>query len=301
MKIKFYSVKLLQALSFWIIMMDNAKSQPMSTGGSHKFLGAELFATVSEPGKLKVSLQIFYSAMQLTVPEIETVNISENEGTLNGKHIELKKEYEFIDVKYAPVGTGMETVPPSVKAVLYTGTFMIDANRKSCDVNWIYTNAIGLLNNIDFGIRDVISLVVHIGNVQTVTNNIVPTLYRLPVLKVNSNTSTNYFLDVRENGETDKVDVVLSTPLIAQTPTQKNQHQQIAASDTNSIKKATYRKGFSMEMPMQKSFVYNKETREVNIDHPSFGNYLIAISITDYRNQIALSQHQAIFIIESVL
>ena len=274
----------------------------LSTVSQRQMIGAELYANCIEPGKLTITLQVFYSTSIALVPEIETVRISEKESKNLGKHVELKKQKEVIDVKYDLVEGFQSRILPSIKSVVYTGTFETGLAKKSYDVSWISQMTTELLNNIAANSSyEKVVLMVHIADATVPSYNNVPFLNRLPVLIVVSNQKTTNTFDINEVDFSDILEVTPGIPMILNGSKESSKQSQIT-NDTHIVyQNVDYRKGFSPELPAGNSFKYKKETREFVFEKLSPGNYLFALTIIDYKNQQPVSQHQAVFIIESIL
>lgn len=222
------------------------------------------------------------------MPETETVSVVGGKATIKGNTAELKKEAEYIDVKY-PFVAGKESTPPAVKLVTYSTTVDMGKLHASCDITWIAATVSKILSNVELNNEDAISLTVHIDDVMKAINNNPPMLEHLPAYKVSSTATTTGNIITRDNDGIDKVEVLLSAPMIK------------GAAKGGKLTQANYRKGYSAAKPFAAACTYNKDDGAFVFDHPAFGNYLCAITITDYRNKEALSRHQAIFIISSFL
>jgi hypothetical protein len=268
---------------------------------SNNFIGAELIGNVTAPGKIKITLRAFYSIAQSAVNETEAVSIIGGGKTNITKGAELKKEGEYIDVKYPIVAGSNEKIPPAVKSVTYTTVVDMGSIGVSYDIVWMHTGLPVLINNVEFRSGDAISLTVHIDDARKAINNTSPMLVRLPVFKVGSNTKTTSPMNVQDNDKTDKVEVVLSAPIIYHASQKGAKPEKGFAVKGGVLTEATYRKGFSADKPLAAACTYNKESGELVFERPAFGNYLCAVTITDFRNQKPLSNHQAIFFIASIL
>lgn len=299
-KVKKY-VSLLLIVLFVAIQNINCIAQNLSNNTENSFLGAELFATPKEAGFNQITLKIFYSFIQSTVIDIETAYLLDKDSILPNKTIELKKVNEFIDVKYAVIENAQNNLPPGVKCITYTALLDASYTKKNYGIVWSYQGKLNVINNVDFTEMGSIALMVQLNNSATPVYNNIPSLNRLPVVKVNSATSGNYLLDVKEEGETDAVEIKFSTPLSFNNSLISKGISNSSISKKVLDKKAKYRMGFSEEMPLGRAMVFDKQKREITINELPFGNYLIALSISDARNGTILSQHEAIFIIESIL
>ena len=254
-----------------------------------QIIGAELYANVIQPGKISITLQTFYRTSQTDVPGIQIVNLLEGNKKTTAKTIELKKETEFIDVKYPIVESKQFKTLPSVKSIIYTSVIDLNSSDSSYDITWSYWIITEPINNVAINDGEALVLKAHIDDVSISTYNSAPVLGRLPVVQVSSLNQLRGRFDVTDSDQGDLIEVELSEPFV------------IELSSKSTFRKVDYRKGFSFEIPAGQSFSYNKETKEFVFDSLNMGKYLFAITITDHRNQKVLSQHQAVFIIESIL
>jgi hypothetical protein len=284
------------------LVTHSVSGQPVTGPSSTtNFIGAELTGNVIAPGKVKITLRVFYTIAQSIVPETEAVSIAGGSKASPGKAVALKKENEYIDVKYPLIAGSKEKIPPAVKSVLYSSTVDLGLLHGAYDIIWIHSGVPEILNNVEIRNADAISLAVHIDDDQKVINNTSPMLERMPLFKVSSSAKTACPINVRDNDRIDKVEVLLSAPLVYRVSEKSTEQGKNIVIKRSQLTEAKYRKGFSSDKPFAASCTYNKESNELIFEHPAFGNYLCAITITDYRNQAPLSNHQAIFIITSIL
>lgn len=268
--------------------------------GISQFVGAELGATIIEPGKLRVTLYTFYNAKTANVPETEQISVLENMVSAAGKVVELKKESESIYDKHPPVGSTM-TAKPATKCVVYTGVVDLGLFRTSYDVTWAYGGLRETFNNVELKGDEAIALKVQISNPVTELHNDVPMLGHPPVIATSANSKSTFQLAVADKDETDKVEVAFSAPELLTAPTQTVREPGSMLTERKAFHKPGYKEGYSGELPGAKAFSYNEAKKELHADRPPFGKYLFRLTISDYRNQTLLSSHEAVFILESIL
>jgi len=264
--------------------------------------GSELTALVSSPGKLHITLQVFYDAEQSSTPVMEKVLVLESKVMRTGDTVELKKESESIYNKFPPIGAGHKS---AVISCIYSGDIEVGLFRTSYDVTWAYAGLPNEFSNVEINRGSAIALQVHIDDPVTESKNIVPLLAHQPLNKLASNSSTGFSIDVINADKADEIDISFIDPQVIPAsessiliPDTFQSGSVIAGRAT--FKNIAYKQGYSSASPAGPKVFLNKQRREISYDHLPMGKYLLALSISDVRDKKQLNSHNAIFIFESV-
>lgn len=246
-----------------------------------QFLGAEMAAHLLAPHELKIYLNT-YSSTASDIPESEWVSVFGSSDDQLLQQVKLAKQEESIDFNYPLLDSFKTGPPPQVYKVSYSATIRL---TKPAAIIWKQTGLPRMINNIIQNGEEALGLKVVISNPADTEFNVIPMLSRLPLLQVKTNHTGNFLLDIKEPGETDIVDVQLTTPWIFD-PNEKEKSTSVAAAD--------------QAQALDKVISFDRQSREITIDKLPFGNYLLAFTISDQRNLKTLSSHQAVFLIQSI-
>lgn len=264
------------------------------------FLGAELYVNSLEAGKNKVILKTYYTFVQSNIAAVEQVYVLDSINSPSYKLIDLRKVNEFIDVNYPMLANNQNGVPPGVKCITYTAELDVTYTTKKYNIVWSYTGALGIINNVDFSDIGALSLLVRVDKQTDFVFNNIPTLKRLPFNKVSTTTTADYIVEIQESGETDLIEISPITPLFFNPASSNKAIGTNKPSDKLPLQQANFRLGFSEALPLGIASFFDKKSSALKINHLAFGKYLMAFSISDKRSGKTLSQHQAVFLIESV-
>lgn len=263
-----------------------------------EIIGAELAAQVIAPGKMKIILRTFHNDPGTAMTANESVAVFKPGLTSAWKTIQLEKQSHSNDFDYTPIKSSSNSIALSVTTVMYSALVDLPGEKSEYNITWSFTGSNKIIENVVIGPRQPFLLTATITDPFNTELNRLPMLHRIPALQLSSKTKTSLLLDIKEAGETDIVDVLLTTPMAAEIG---NSLQFVSNKEFSLLKQLDFRDGYSIENPLGKSLSFDKMSKEMVFDQPAVGNYLVTLTISDYRNRVALSSHQAFFFIESVL
>lgn len=295
MKKVIFTIVMLQMIGF------NGKAQPGSFNNLTSFIGAELTVNVQEPGKLKVELRTFYNSNQAVVPQLETIRIYNKDFKTPGKEVKLQKVSESMHNSYAPVIVNNSAIPNGTKTVLYTGVIEAVETRGISNIGWVYTGVIGVFNNVDLGYDDSLALIVSVDNSATAYSNRMPVMGRSPLNLLSSQTQADCSIDVSDDDRLDFIEITLGSPQKLKSGKVKSVMGKATDTTCTLLENMAYRRGYSADKPCGEWLSFNKKNSKLHFNKLPFGIYLIAVDITDFNDKKAKSNHQAIFIISSIL
>jgi len=119
------------------------------TSINSNFRGAELLAYSPKKGSLEIKLQVYYSVLEHSVPEIEIVSLLASNNKIV-REFELQKEIERLDVKPIKLESGLMPNPEyDSKIVSYSALIEVADSIDVLDLIWWLKKDAGLLNNVN--------------------------------------------------------------------------------------------------------------------------------------------------------
>ena len=272
----------------------------------NKLLGAELFYDHTDIGNVKITLRKFFNCSDSNPAKSEMVGIHDKEFVRLISKLELKLEKTNMLTSDVVLDCGTAD-KECIREVVYSAETYLTQSNVGFDITWGHYFLNSQIVNISQDKKQGISLAVHVNDPWGTTTNQAPQLSAEMILSACGTQKYKNNFQV-EDGDGDTAQVALSD-LFSHKPVKENLYY------TDSQVKSTMPNSFVMEnesfvtdrppfIPISYSssrnsgITFDKKTKELSLTGDALEEYLIGLSLSDFRDGQKMSEHQAFFIIQ---
>jgi|GEM_PF-6870302 len=282
--------------------------QASSTAMQEKILGAELYYQQLENQQYQVFLTKYVKSASNRLSSFETVALHEREAFMLHSTLQLER----VCIEEVPSLEMMSCGPEgAIKKITYSALIMLSSMPGGFDITWgQYGIDKSPLTNIESTNAIDIALSVHLPDPMEGLINSMPHLLEFPPHLICANEIQAIELQA-EDGDGDQITYNFSSPL---SPKSQNREAggfatpMLATDAVHVLPKITgrpplkslpFKPGFSGTHPLPKeSCRLDAKSGQLSLESTLSGQYLIGLTLKDYRKEKLLSEHQCVWLLE---
>ncbi len=260
------------------------------------------------PNKYKITLKLYFSCKHDDFPSEQPITIHEHVGSMQTGELNLKMDSVSSTTEYLTVACDMAN-EQCLKTASYSGVIEVRNLVGGYDITWGTCCWEYSVKNLDDLKMQGLAMVLHLPFTEDHQSNSSPIFLSAPKILTCAESIMNINSGAMDK-EGDKLSYKLIQPYTYEQEVTygESKHSDLFPGQQTykplvvgrpPFKKIKYATGYEISKPMGESiFTIDNNTGSVDVQPTEAGQYLIGIGVSEYRNDVLLSETQRVFLLE---